>query len=105
MIGVPKHQASAWVRYAFLEGTWDGLALGFGANYRGSRRGYDPSTAKIYFDPYVKFDALVSYRLPVGSNRLVMSLNVKNVLDKQYFLPGGLPASPREAFLALRYEF
>lgn len=104
-IGVPKHQASAWVRYAFLEGTWDGLALGFGANYRGSRRGYDPSTAEIDFDPYVKFDALVSYRLPVGGNRLVISLNVKNVLDKQYFLPGGLPASPREAFLTLRYEF
>lgn len=104
-VGVPRHQATAWMRYAFLEGNLEGLSLGGGAVYNGRRRGFDPATAEIYLDPYVKFDTLVSYRLPLGDARATVSLNVKNVFNKKYFGPGGMPANPREAFLTLRYEF
>lgn len=88
MPSVPRHMASAWIDYTFLQGPLRGLGLGAGVRYVGTT--YDASnTDKV--DPYTLVDAAVRYDLGELSKSMTgaeFAINATNLLDKEYYTPG-----------------
>ncbi|STZ76694.1 TonB-dependent siderophore receptor [Bergeriella denitrificans] len=77
---IPKHQASAQIKYAFDQGTLNGLTLGAGIRYVGSTA--DEQYWPGYKVPsYTLVDALAQYRF--GKNWLAQ-LNANNLTGKKY---------------------
>lgn len=76
---VPRHAASLWLDYAFLEGSpLHGLGLGGGARYVGQR--YGDTANGINLHSHTLYDAALRYDL--GNFRF--SLNLNNLLDDTY---------------------
>jgi iron complex outermembrane receptor protein len=83
-----------------------GLGLGLGMNYHSTLPG---DAANTYATPSATvFDAQLSYRMGPAT----FALNVKNLTDKQYWVPsryfgGGqvTPAAPRSIAATARVEF
>jgi iron complex outermembrane receptor protein len=82
---VPKHQAGAWLNYAFGPGAADGLGLGGGARYLGASFGNE---ANMFKTPGVTlFDASLRYDFGRKVARLEgvsLQVNATNLLDKKY---------------------
>lgn len=74
----PYHQASLWLGYDMAGAGIDGLTIAGGARYKGDTEasGIDRS-----IPGYTLLDAMVRYEL---SSDLEVSLNVSNLLDKEY---------------------
>ncbi len=79
---VPKLTASAWLKYSVSEN----IALNVGAFYEGER--YADAKNSLEKSGYTRFDAGISYAVPMAGNDLLMRLNVENLFDKKY-LAGG----------------
>jgi len=83
--GVPKHQASAWVRYQLQEGPLAGLGVGAGVRYLGETWGDSANTFRV--PGATLFDLGLDYDLGRHQPALKgwqVSLNVANVFDKRY---------------------
>ncbi|MFD1704625.1 TonB-dependent siderophore receptor [Methylopila henanensis] len=82
---VPKHQAAAWLNYAFGAGAAEGLSLGGGARYFGASFGNEANEFKT---PGVTlFDASLRYDFGRKIARLQgvsLQVNASNLLDKKY---------------------
>lgn len=77
---IPKHQASAQVKYAFDQGALNGLTLGAGIRYVGSTA--DERYSPGYKVPsYTLLDATAQYRF--GKNWLAQ-VNANNLTGKKY---------------------
>ncbi|MFD2237268.1 TonB-dependent siderophore receptor [Aureimonas populi] len=75
----PEHLASLWLDYAFQPGTTlEGLSLGGGARYIGSRFGNDANT--IDLPSVTLFDAAIRYE----KDAFKAALNVNNIADERY---------------------
>lgn len=82
---VPANSASLWADYTFDSGSVDGLGLGFGARYIGSRYTTNANTAKM--PDHIVFDAALKYDLGKASKELKgtsFALNVTNIFDKTF---------------------
>jgi iron complex outermembrane receptor protein len=82
---LPANTASLWADYKFQDGAVDGLGLGFGARYIGSRYTTNANTAKI--PDHIVFDAALNYDLGKLSNEMrgaTFALNVSNLFDKKF---------------------
>ncbi|MGE7368430.1 TonB-dependent siderophore receptor [Neorhizobium sp. NPDC001467] len=76
---VPDNTASLWLNYTVQEGTaLEGLGIGGGMRYVGSRYGNAANTFKM--DGNILFDAALSYR----RNGYKASLNIQNIADETY---------------------
>jgi iron complex outermembrane receptor protein len=100
---VPELTASAWLKYSMSEKT----AVNVGAFYEGGR--YADAKNSLKKSAYTRFDAGISYAMPIAGNDLLMRLNVENVFDKNY-LAGGENGEinvgkPRMLKFGLRYKF
>ncbi len=115
---IPKHMAKAFTNYAPTNGALAGVSFGggvtwFSGTYGGVAAGvnangsFRPSTI-VRQGSYAVLDLRAGYRL---SERLGVSVNVNNVLDKTYYARiaatgrGNYYGSPRTAFATLRYTF
>lgn len=72
----PRHMASTWLDYAFLEGPLSGLTVGAGLRYVGESVDGD-----VEIPDYTVGDAMVSYDF---SNNWRAQVNVNNVTDEEY---------------------
>lgn len=101
---IPKHQASAQVKYAFDQGSLNGLTVGAGVRYVGST--VDEQYYPDYKVPsYTLVDAMAQYRF--GKNWLAQ-LNVSNLTNKEYI--GGCDyycywGAERSVIGSLSYKF
>ena len=98
----PRNSASVWL----TKPLGSGWRAGAGASYVGDRWA-DPANT-VVLPAYVKFDAMVGYRLA----KLDLQLNLNNLLNKGYIVSGhgtnpnlNLPGAPRNAQLTARYNF
>ncbi|MGO1119213.1 TonB-dependent siderophore receptor [Rhodovibrionaceae bacterium A322] len=76
---VPRHTASAWVHYNFLDGALEGLGLGGGVRYIGSSWNDTANTSKN--PSYTLFDATLSYAF---TEELALKVDAKNLFNKEY---------------------
>jgi iron complex outermembrane receptor protein len=106
--GIPLHSNNLWVVYSLHDTVLNGLRLGAGAFMVGERNG---DTAATFTLPgYATFDAMVGYRHALSTLRaLTLQLNVRNLLDKEYYESGSgyafMPGTPRSLVLSMGVEF
>lgn len=109
---VPEHSGSAWLKYAFQDGTLQGLSLGVGTYLASARQGDNESSYQL--PGYVRADAMASYLVKLGDTRLTTQININNVFDKKYFFAGqpyntssayNIPADPLTVFGSLKLEY
>ncbi|MDP9835494.1 iron complex outermembrane receptor protein [Neorhizobium huautlense] len=76
---VPQNTASLWLKYTFQPDTaLEGLGIGGGMRYVGSRYGNAANTLKM--DANILFDAALTYQ----KNGYKASLNIQNIADEEY---------------------
>ncbi|HMR33384.1 MAG TPA: TonB-dependent siderophore receptor [Geminicoccaceae bacterium] len=89
----PKHMASLWLDYTFLDGPLAGLGLGGGVRYVGSTYAWERDATigdlsnPLRNDDYTLFDAAVRYDLGQIDRTLagtMVAVNASNVLDDDY---------------------
>jgi len=98
----PKHMLRAWASYR-LPGEWNQLTMGAGFSTQSHTLGYDRSFKLAGF-------TVGNLRLAYQATReLNLALNVNNVFDKRYVLPGYVGytgasyGEPRNVMLTLKY--
>jgi outer membrane receptor protein involved in Fe transport len=107
---VPEHQFNLWTRYDIEDGPLEGLFLGGGGRYMGSRRGGNDTNIAQGWDivsaGYWEFDLLLGYKFTAFGRDASLALNIFNLFDRE-FIRGGqtLPSEPRRAKLSLRMDF
>lgn len=82
---IPRHAASAWGSYSFLDGALHGLTLGSGVRYTGTTWGDSEGGFKV--PHYTLYDVMAKYELGAAMTALrgtTLQLNVNNVADKHY---------------------
>lgn len=82
---IPRHAASAWGSYSFLDGALDGLTVGTGVRYVGKAGG--DNTGEYYVPHYTLYDAMVKYELGQAVPALKgtsLQFNVQNLTDEHY---------------------
>ncbi|RMB55046.1 outer membrane receptor for ferric coprogen and ferric-rhodotorulic acid [Sphingomonas sp. PP-CE-3A-406] len=116
---VPKHMAKMFTNYAPVAGPLAGLSLGGGLTWFGSTFGGTGAvfntdgtvrtrSSIVRQGSYAVLDLRAGYAL---TPRLGVSVNVNNVLDRDYYARisstgrGNYYGSPRTAFATLRYTF
>jgi iron complex outermembrane recepter protein len=104
---VPLHHFTAWGRYGFSEGALSGLRVGAGVVSVSQAYATDGFSNRFYVNPgYTAVDGMVQYDFRAFERPVAAVLNVKNVLDKDYFLGrfrGWAP--PLSVIFSLRTEF
>lgn len=106
LANVPRQSGSLWARY-LLDRRW---AVGGGIFCQGARQGDQANT--FILPGYARLDAMVSYELPVLGERMLLQLNVDNVLDQHYYTGSHQfvrdwiqPGRPRTVSLAVRVDY
>lgn len=108
---VPEHMASLWLDYTFSRNFLDGLGIGAGVRYVGSR--YGDNGNQFHMPSYTLFDAAIRYDLGKLNSALQgarVSLNVTNLEDKTYVAKAETATSAnfglgRVVSLGLSYEW
>ncbi|MGV6873856.1 TonB-dependent siderophore receptor [Pseudochelatococcus sp. B33] len=83
--GTPKHTASMWADYKFMNGTLDGFGIGGGVRYVGKTYGDSGNTFEV--PSFTLVDAAVHYEfgsLDAKLDGLRLSVNASNLFDKRY---------------------
>lgn len=101
----PRHSASLWTAYRMK--SVEGLQIGGGVYYVGSREATLPNTFKL--SSYVRTDAMASYKVGAWTTQM----NVFNVFDRRYYTGGTaatfdytlMPSPPRTIQLSETYLF
>jgi len=84
LVNAPRNSANFWTRYNVPRGRLIGLGFGLGTVYTGKQWAGDPTTARYWQLPaWTRVDAAVYYKF---SPRYDLSVNVHNLLDKQYIM-------------------
>lgn len=80
----PKHSGSVFLTYEFRKyEPLNGFRMGIGAYAVGARQGDTANTFKL--PGYVRMDAFASYTKMVSKSRVTASLNIRNLLDHDYY--------------------
>lgn len=82
---IPRHAASGWGSYSFLNGPLNGLSVGTGVRYTGDTWGDSKGGFKV--PHYTLYDAMVKYEVGEAISTLrgtTLQLNVNNIADKHY---------------------
>lgn len=92
-IGIPDYTPSLWADYRFRSGVLEGITVGSGVRYVGSKVGgyspnvYTANATRLDAPSYTVFDASVSYDFGKRSptlNGLSGKVSVNNLFDKRY---------------------
>lgn len=111
---VPEHSGSLWLRYDVNGAGTDGFTFRFGVFAAGQREGDANNTFQL--PGYARLDALAAYRWKLGPSRVTAQLNIRNLLDKEYFESSDpfanvhprlsvFPGAPLTAIGSVRVEF
>lgn len=106
--GIPLDSGSLWLVRTQSDGALQGIRAGGGIFLVGKRNG---DTAATFTLPgYATLDAMVGYRRAMSTLRaLTIQLNVRNILDKEYYESGSgysfMPGTPRSFVLSMGAEF
>ncbi len=122
-ISVPEHQIGLWTKYTFSDGRFDGLSVGGGFNWLDRRYGSfqlrteNPAAAsfvgtddavekEVLLGSQILFDAMIAYTFATG-NRFehTVQINGRNLANRKYLHPGGMPQEPRTVYLTLKSRF
>ncbi len=100
----PEETAYLWTRYAFGDGSVDGLAIGGGINYQGESAAANDNY--YFFDSYYSIDLFAQYTY----KQMNFALNVTNLTDHYYLARAvnrnTMWAGPeRQIRLTVRYFF
>jgi len=105
--GAAPQFSNVWFKYNVTPDASSGWSLGAGAYASAQRQGDDENTWQL--PGFARFDAMASYRHPIGKSLLTAQLNVANVFDRVYFDHGGYGSAaygaPRNVQAAVRVEF
>jgi iron complex outermembrane recepter protein len=121
-LSVPRHQIGVWSKYDFTDGRLDGLSVGLGFTWMDKRYGAyqlrsgNPAAAsfvgndedvedRILLSDQITFDMLVAYKFKMSGVDCSLQLNVKNLLNERFIVPGGMPNDPRRVYLTLQTRF
>lgn len=105
LANTPRHAASLWARYQVTPAA----SLGGGAFYQAARFGDVGNTVTL--PGYVRFDTEAAYRFVVAGANVTAQINLKNVLNKRYYISQHqfsldwiAPGAPRTLTGTLRVE-
>lgn len=94
--GFTKHTSNLVTNYRFDEGWLKGFTLGGGFQYRNKtyRANFDFNNdgvaEEVWAPSYTLFNAMAGYRTRIWNRPTNFSLNVNNVLNKDYYISRGL---------------
>lgn len=109
---VARHTGSFWTTYDFQHGLLKGFGAGVGLFAVGERAGDLDNSFEL--PGYVRADAALYYRKPeiFPHTNLIAQLNIRNLLDQDYFYSGGqgrasaaFPGAPLTFLGSLKLEF
>jgi len=107
---VPLHSGSVWLSYDLRgDSRWQGLRFAGGLSGASARLGNSAGTFEL--DGYLTADAAVSYQRELaGGRRLLVRLNVLNLLDEEYYESASgtasvFPGRPRSFVGTVSMEF
>ncbi|MGH8656491.1 MAG: TonB-dependent siderophore receptor, partial [Gammaproteobacteria bacterium] len=83
LANAPLHSGSLWLKYDVNGYSADGLSFGVGVFANGQQEGDNENTFQL--PGYARLDALAAYRWKIGPSRLIAQLNIRNLLDKEYY--------------------
>ncbi len=99
----PRHMLRVWSSYQ-LPGAWKALSVGGGVNVQSHTVNFDRAYAMPGF---AVWSARVAYQ---ATPELTLAMNVNNLLDKRYYIPGynqtngnSFFGDPRNVMLTLKY--
>ncbi|OCG09034.1 hypothetical protein A9G13_02960 [Gilliamella sp. wkB178] len=122
----PRHQASLWADYKFIDGIFDGLSSGFGVRYVGTTNAYDVLTVKdaagnnhygirkrFEVPVYTLYDWTLRYDLSAkmpSLKGLTLQVNANNLFNKHYVSACGTDTScfyglERQVSASLNYDW
>jgi iron complex outermembrane receptor protein len=124
-ISVPRNQAGMWTKYSFKDGPLDGLSVGGGFSWMDKRfaeyellsenQGLNSGVfvvsdnerveKKILLEDQITFEILFSYDFSAADIDYTFQLNIKNLFDERFVLPGGMPNEPRRVYATLQAKF
>ncbi len=112
---VPENSGSLWVKYDFsVHEPLNGFSAGLGAVAAGQRQGHIDNTFQL--PGYVRMDAFAAYQWHVKKSKITAQINIRNLLDKQYYAStdpdanvapalGVAPGEPLMATGSIRIEY
>ncbi|MCC5807193.1 MAG: TonB-dependent receptor [Opitutales bacterium] len=122
-ISVPEHQIGLWTKYTFGDGRLDGLSIGGGFNWLDKRYGAfqlrteNPAAAsfvgtddavekQILLGSQILFDGMIAYTFRSRDRfEHTIQLNGRNLANRRYVHPGGMPQDPRIVYLTIKSRF
>ncbi|QSA96565.1 TonB-dependent receptor [Methylococcus sp. EFPC2] len=104
----PRNAGSLWSTYEFQYGELRGLKFGAGLRAVGQREGNPENSFEL--PGYTTVNLMASYGINVGPSKVLLQLNVDNLIDKNYFLNTNsgshiLPGAPRTFLGSVRVDF
>lgn len=122
---VPRHQVGLWSKYTLSDGPFDGLSIGGGFSWMDERvseftlrsgnssastspafiNGDEAVENRILLDDQITYELLLGYDFVLRGIDYTVQLNIKNLLDERFILPGGMPNEPRRIFASLQAKF
>ena len=110
----PEFRFNVWNKYTFdhdfMGGFGNGLGIGLGARYASeiiisNDQNFNAGTGGVTAGNYVVFQTNISYPFEVLGYKMSASLNVDNLLDKEYSEGNFALASPRSFNFTLGMKF
>jgi len=110
----PEFRFNVWNKYTFdhdfMGGFGNGLGIGLGARYASeiiisNDQNFNAGTGGVTAGNYVVFQTNISYPFEVLGYKMSASLNVDNLLDKEYSEGNFALASPRNFMFTLGLKF
>lgn len=107
---VPEYRLNLFNKYTFTDTVVRGLSVGLGARYSSktivSRSlDWNPDRGGITVGNYLVFDATAAYPWELFGYRLVTSLGINNLTNKEYFEGNTAQANPRSWVLRTAVNF
>lgn len=101
----PPYSASLWTRYTVDTGRLRGLFFTGGVRYSGEIIPIVNALFSIRQPGYVAVDAGIGYEGKLLGRPVIIGLNIKNLLDREYYDGQWTLADPRTAYLKIQTKF
>ena len=102
----PEYSLSFWNKYVFDTGPLQGFSVGGGVKYVSEIEPRANDLTTMLINPsFTTVDAMISYETKVAGRRTTLSLNVQNLLDKEYFEGNTSVSDPLKMFFRVGLKF
>lgn len=101
----PENSAAFWNRYAFVNGAFKGLFVGGGVRYSSKTATILDSSISVDTPAYTVVDAVLGYETRFRGKPVRYQLNVKNLLNEEYYDGRWVPADPLTVYFSAEFRF